>query len=447
MRTSRGRECVHGVSVAIVVMSGIASVGLQARQVSAISADGASLDVNRQGPYVTGPVTPLRVLIEELQGKSPAVAAARAAAEAASHVAPQVTTLPDPRVTFQQFNVGSPRPFAGWSNSDFAYVGVGVSQDLPFPGKRQLRRDVATHEVDRLTAHVDVIRRQEIERLATAYCEVAYHQQTLDLLERDDVLSRQVADVAAAHYRAGQGTEQDVLRAQLEHTKILNEIAMHHRQMDEAEVDLKQTLRRSQDSPDIAAEALIWRPWPVDPTELLTRVRDQNATLREDAGVIDKRTAEVTLAEKDHRPDFAVGGMYQHTSSAFRDYYMLTFDVVLPRASRVNAAVAQATARVEQARADEDADLQATLADLARQVAIARVGDDQATLYRDGLLPQARASFDAGLVAYQAGRQGFESVLSSMVDLLTFDLEYQQLLLDRALAIAHVERLMGGPLS
>ena len=302
-------------------------------------------------------------------------------------------------------------------------------------------------EVDRLTAHVDVIRRQEIERLVTAYCEVAYHLQTLDILEREDALSRQVADVAAAHYGAGQGTEQDVLRAQLEHTKILNDIAMHHRQMDEAQVDLKETLRRPQDSPEITPEALVWRPWPLDPTELLTRVRDQNATLREDAGVIDERTAEVTLAEKDHRPDFAVGGMYQHTSSAFRDYYMLTFDVVLPRASRVNAAVAQATARVEQARADEDADLQAALADLARQVAIARAGDDQAKLYRDGLLPQARASFDAGLVAYQAGRQGFESVLSSLVDLLTFDLEYQQLLLDRALAIAHLERLMGGPLS
>jgi len=404
------------------------------------------MDVARQGPHAAEPVTSLRVLIEELQRASPLVASAQAAAEAATHVAPQVATLPDPRVMVQQFNVGSPRPFAGWSNSDFAYVGFGVSQDLPFPGKRQLRRDVATHEAVRLTTHVDAIRQQEIERLTAAYCQVAYHQQILDILERDDALSRQVADVAAAHYRVGQGTEQDVLRAQLEHTKILNEIAMHHRQMDEAEVDLKQILRRPQDSPDVTAEPLAWRPWPGDSAAWPARVRDQNATLREDVGVIDERTAEAALAKKDHRPDFAIGGMYQHTSSAFRDYYMLTFEVVLPRASRVNAAVAEANARLEQARADEEADRQAALADLARQAAIARAGDEQATLYRDGLLPQVRASFDAGLVAYQAGRQGFESVLSSLLDLLALDVEYQQLTLDRALAVARVERLIGGPL-
>jgi outer membrane protein TolC len=392
-------------------------------------------------------VTPLRVLIEELSRASSVVAAAQAEAEGATHVAPQVAALADPRVTLQQFNVGSPKPFAGFSNSDFAYIGVGVSQDLPFAGKRQLRRDVATHEATRLAAHVDVIRQQEIERLDAAYWHVAYLQQTRDILERDAALSQQVADGAAAHYRAGQGTEQDVLRAQLEHTKVLNEIAIHHRLMNEAEVDLKQTLQRPQDSPDITAEPLVWRPWPADSTEASAHVRDQNATLRERAGVIDERTAEVALAHKDHRPDFTVGGMYEHTSSAFRDYYVLTLEVRLPRASRVNAEVAEATAKLDQARADEDAELQDALADLARQAAFAKAGDEQAALYRDGLLPQARASFDAGLVAYQAGRQGFESVLASLRDLLTVDLEYQQLLLDRALAIAHVERLMGGPLS
>jgi len=355
-----------------------------------------------------------------------------------------VATLPDPRITVQQFNVGSPRPFAGFTNSDFAYIGVGLSQDLPFPGKRPLRRDVATHEATRLTVHVEVIRQQEIEQLGTAYWHLAFLQQTLDILNRDVALSQQVADAAAAHYRSGQGTEQDVLRAQLEHTKALNEIAMHHRLMDEAEVDLKQTLRRPQDSPDITAEPLVWQPWPV---EAAAHIRERNATMRESAGAIDERTAEVALAQKDHRPDFAVGGMYEHTSSAFRDYYMLTFEVRLPRASRVNAEVAEATAKLGEARADEDADLQDALADLARQDAIARAGDEQATLYHEGLLPQARASFDAGLVAYQAGRQRFEFVLTSLHDLLTFDLEYQQLLLDRALAIAHVERLMGGPLS
>jgi len=51
---------------------------------------------------------------------------------------PQVTTLPDPKLTYQQLSVGSPKPFAGYTNSDFAYVGVGASQELPYPGKLRL---------------------------------------------------------------------------------------------------------------------------------------------------------------------------------------------------------------------------------------------------------------------------------------------------------------------
>jgi hypothetical protein len=169
VRTSRRRESIHRLGVAILVMSGAGSLDLLARQMATAAADHATPSVHIQDPHAARPVTPLRVLIDELSRASPVVAGAQAAAEAATHVASQVAALPDPRVTLQQFNVGSPRPFAGFRNGDFAYIGVGVSRDLPFPGKRPLRHDVAAHEAMRLGAHVEVIRQQEIERLGTAY--------------------------------------------------------------------------------------------------------------------------------------------------------------------------------------------------------------------------------------------------------------------------------------
>ena len=42
--------------------------------------------------------------------------------------------------------MGSPRPFAGFSNSDFAYLGFGVSQDLPYPGKLKLKGEAAQQD-------------------------------------------------------------------------------------------------------------------------------------------------------------------------------------------------------------------------------------------------------------------------------------------------------------
>lgn len=393
------------------------------------------------------PATPVRALVEELVRSSPLIAAARATAAAASQVAPQVTTLPDPMISVQQFSVGSPRPFAGFTNSDFAYVGIGVSQDLPFPGKLRLRGAAAGRAAAISTAHVDVVRLEEIERLEAAYARLAYLQQTLEILGQEDALVQHVASVADAQYRAGQGTQQDLLRAQLQHTKVLGEIASYRQQMDEGQVALKALLHRPQASPDIVAETLTLFPWPGESTAPATDLRDRNAVLREDAAAVDARAADVAVTQKDRRPDFTIGYAYQHTSSSFRDYYMLTFDVHLPRKGRVSAAIAEANAKADEARAEQDADTQAVLADVARQTAIAKAGDAQAAIYRDGLIPQTRAAFEAGLVGYQSGRQPLDAVLASLVDLQTFELEYQRVLLDRALAAARFERLTGGPRS
>src|SRR4029077_6646161 len=93
-------------------------------------------------------VTPLRDLLTEAEQNNPQIAGARQGWESARQVPSQVSTLPDPQFTVQQVNVGSPRPFAGYTNSDFAYFGLGVSQDFPYPGKLRLRGELAKRDAD-----------------------------------------------------------------------------------------------------------------------------------------------------------------------------------------------------------------------------------------------------------------------------------------------------------
>src|SRR6202008_3278559 len=92
-----------------------------------------------------GPVgaASLPELLDEAARNNPDIASSLRAWRAAAQVPSQVSTLPDPQVTVQHVSVGSPRPFAGYSNSDFAYIGFGISQDLPFPGKLKLKGEAA----------------------------------------------------------------------------------------------------------------------------------------------------------------------------------------------------------------------------------------------------------------------------------------------------------------
>lgn len=105
----------------------------------------------------TSTSTPLSQLLAEAQANNPQLSAAGHKARAARQVAPQATTLPDPKFTYQQFSVGSPKPFAGYTNSDFAYIGVGASQELPYPGKLRLRGEVAERDADTKQAEIGVV--------------------------------------------------------------------------------------------------------------------------------------------------------------------------------------------------------------------------------------------------------------------------------------------------
>ncbi len=387
--------------------------------------------------------TPLAALVEEARQKDPKILAAEEAARAAGYVAPRVSALPDPTFTIQHFSVGSPRPFAGYSNSDFAYLGFGASQEFPFPGKRKLRGEVANRETGVREERAETVRREETEKLKAAYYRLAYLQRALGILDRNDTLVGQAAEVAEARYRSGGGNQQDVLKAQLQHTKILYEISMNRQAAGEAQAELKRILRRPQDAPDIVAEPLTLTPLGYSAADLLARVNERNSEVRERTAMIHKSQAEIEMAKKEFRPDFGLSYMYQHTSDKFRDYYMATFDVKFARRKPREAALAEANVNLERAKQEKDAQMQEAAADLQKALLEAQTAEDQARLYREGLIPQARATYEAGLAAYQANREDFETLLSSLLDNLSLDLQYEQTLLGHETAMARIERLAG----
>ena len=399
--------------------------------------------VQLQIEHEGGVPTPLATLIEETKRNDPAIHAAEQAAKATTYGAPQMSALPDPQFTIQQFSVGSPRPFAGYTNSDFAYIGFGVSQELPYPGKLKLRGTVADRDSETAKQHTEVVVQDEVETLKTTYFHLAYLQQTLGILQRNGALLEQVEQQAEARYATGQGNQQDVLKAQLERTRILREVSMQNQSVGEAQAELKRILRRPQDSSDIIAEPSAATFLPYTASELLDKVHGQNPNIQENSAMVQRNQTAVELAQKEFRPDFGVSYMYENTDRKFRDYYQLSFTVNFPRRKPRQAALAQAQVNVERAQADLDTQLQAVLAEVQKQYVMVKTSEEQLLIYRDGLIPQAEATIQVGLAAYQSNREDFETLFSSFMDILNLNLEYQQTILDHETALAHIERLTG----
>jgi len=387
--------------------------------------------------------TSLRQLTQEAEQKNPQIAASYHAWQASRNVPKLASALPETELSVQQFSVGSPRPFAGYSNSDFAYIGFGASQDIPYPGKRQLRARVAEHEADSMEAQTDSVRRAVVGNLKMVYFHLAYIQQTLEVLQKSDQLLNQVQEATEAHYRVGQGNQQDVLKAQLQHTKILQEIAHHHQEEGLLEAQIKQVLGRPQESADIVVETLTLRALPYTAAELLQRAREQNPDLHSKQASIRQQETQVELAHKNFRPDFNLQYTYEHTASQFRDYYMATFGIRLPNRGRQKAELAEAQENQERARQELDSESQRVLSEVQQQYVRARTSEERLKIYSDGLVPQSEATFQSALSAYQSNRQDFESLLSGFLDVLNFDLEYRSELVEHESALAELERLTG----
>lgn len=392
------------------------------------------------------PPTPLSELLTEAAQNNSQITAADYAWQAAKNVPRQVSTLPDPTVTYQGFSVGSPKPFAGYTTSNFAYVGIGASQELPYPGKLHLRGEVAKRDADVRGMELNATTASVADAVKADYLRLAYLHKTLGILVENQRVMDQLIQDATAHYQVGQGLQEDVLQAQVERTKIVREITLHHEQMGQIEANLKGLLHRDQSSPDIVAENLTESPLLPTSAELLQMVRSHNPQVQVDAGSVNKEDAALASAKREGKPDFGLAYMYQQNDRKYPDYYMFTLDVRLPRRRRVHAEVSEATEKLAQSKETLDAHLQQQLAQVKQEYVTATSDSELLKEYREGLIPQSGAAYRSTLNAYASNRDQFTHVLLYFVNVLSLKLDYAQVLADHEIALAHLETLTGATL-
>jgi outer membrane protein, heavy metal efflux system len=405
--------------------------------VAGIAALGCGLPCWAQNP------TPLSELLAEAVPNNPDIRAAEHTWRATTHVRQQVTTLPNPQFTVQEFSVGSPKPFAGFNTSNFAYFGIGASQELPYPGKLRLKGEAADRAAEAQQAQIAVIEASIADQIKTAYLRLAYLQQTLNLLESSRSTLGQVIESELLRYRTGAGDQADVLKAQLQRTKLIRELTMHHEEMGQAQADLKRLIHRPQESPDIVAQDLTVTPLPYSSLELMSLVRKQNPEVKLQASAIEKQNAELRSAGRAGKPDFSIGYMYQRTGDDFPAYYMLTFNLIFQRRQRVRAEVEEAVESFKSTQEELDGQLQQQLAEVQKQYVAAKSTTEELAEYREGMIPQADAGFHAVLAEYESNKQQLDSVLMSFNEVLELKRDYAQSLLDHETAISRLETLTG----
>jgi cobalt-zinc-cadmium efflux system outer membrane protein len=387
--------------------------------------------------------TPLRDLLAEADKNNAEIQAATKDWKASTYSRAQVSSLPATQFSLQELSVGSPRPGAGLSNNNFAYVGIGASQEFPYPGKLRLKGLAADAAADEQFAEVDVVRSRIGEQVKAAYLRLAYLQQTLTMLNASRFALGELIEGQLARYSAGQGSQANILTAQLERTKLLREITMHHQQMAQAQADLKAALNRQQESADVIADELRASPIARSIAEALHDAEQKSPILTLDERVISRQQADTEAARLAGKPDFSAGYVYQRTGLDFPAYYMGTLSVMFPRKKRAHAEQAEASERLAAVTLMREAHRQQQLSEVRKQYAAVLSTEEELSEYRDGILPQGEAAYNSALAALRSNTQTLDAVLAALNANIEFQREFAQALLDHEMALVRLETMTG----
>lgn len=386
--------------------------------------------------------------LERARKDNPSLAARIAAAEAASHRVRPAGALDDPRFAYDASNI--PVGDFDFDSTPLSGHQLGLRQKLPFPGLLTSRKLAAERASDASTLLVEDERLALDGAVESTWAELAFAQRALDITNRNVDLLRQLASTAESRYRVGSGLQQDVLRAQVELTALLEERLRRTAEIAGREAHLVALLDLPLDTrlPRTTSLELI-APDPNLPA-LLVSLEARSARLRSAERRVDAARHDVRTAELEGMPDIDLGVGYRVRRDVSGDpvdgddFLSAGFTVRLPvDRSKWRSRVAEKRALLRRA----EADLRMLRAELASRVRAAHAeltrARSEEALLESGLIPQARQSLEASRSAYEVGRIEFLSLLDSQVRLLGAELRLARARADKRLAFSALETASG----
>jgi cobalt-zinc-cadmium efflux system outer membrane protein len=406
--------------------------------------------VAEQSPLPTAWALPadagLERYVDEALARNPAVQRAIRAAQALGQRVPQVTSLDDPMVTIVPPTGDMIQTAAGMMNAQ-----AGVTQKLPFPGKLATRGRIAEQEVRIALDRLADTRIATVVEASKTYFAYYLADVSIRLTGESVGLLRQIRDVAAARYRTGAATQQDVLQAEVELYRLTNELITLQQDRATAIARLNTVMNRQVDGPlppprPFDLDRVAWRLDEAARGALATNPR--LAAMRDQ---VRQNLERVRLARLDYLPDLVVG--YSYTAIAApalspvatgEDAWNLGLGFNLPiwwqrrRAQVVegNAQVLGSVEEFEEMRNRVFLGLQETLVRIDTQYR-------QAVLFRDLIVPRAWQTVEAALASYRAGRTEFTGLLEIWRKWLDSSLVYQKALAGLEQSFADLQQLVG----
>lgn len=378
----------------------------------------------------------LAALIEEALSNNPDVAAARQAASAAGQRPAQVRALQNPMISVGYTNDGWSPSLGSMNDSNLAFM---ASQELPYPGKRRLRADIASREAEQAQQEAERVERGTAAAVKRAYYGLLLGRGLLEIIRDLEDNWKKIEGAARARYAVGQGAQQDVLRVQVEVTRVQQFQVEQEGEVAIRLAEINRLLGRAPNAPFETTARLALRPMRTDPDTVLEWTSAVSPETRATAIGAERAALEMSLAKKEFRPDFSVQAGYMNRGG-LPPMWQARIGLSVPIYRKaLSAGLAEAEARMRSSRSAIEAVRLRLRFRTQERLTQLKTTERVAALYADGIIPQGRMSVEAALAGYQTGKVPFIAVLEALTALYTDRTTHLRLLANHEQTLASLE--------
>jgi outer membrane protein, heavy metal efflux system len=384
-------------------------------------------------------------LIEEALAQNPEIIAMRRNFDMMRARVPQAKALPEPMLSYGYNGNAIPLPPFDIQKGDPASARtVSVTQEIPYPGKLAIKGKMANVAAESEWWNYEQVQWNVIAEVKDAYYDLYYLHKALEVVTKNKDLLEKFTKIAEASYAVGKGIQQDVLKAQVEVSRLIDQLTVLEQRKQTAEARLNSLLFREPETPVGKPLAPIPQDFTMGLLELNQLALTNYPSLKAQRRRIDREQYGIELAKKDFYPDFTVGVTY-FNRPGMPEMYGVNVGMKLPvywgQKQRPAVTEATASAAVEKQRLDNITTV--LFFRIKDRLLAATTAQRLVKLYGTTIIPQSSLSLESAIAGYEVGKVDFLTLLDNLVTLLNYELNYYEQLTNVEKAIAALEPLVG----
>ena len=362
--------------------------------------------------------------------------------EAVQKRIPQAGAWMDPKLSFNIMNF--PVSEFSFDLEPMTQKQVTLMQQIPFPVVTRIKESIASYESEMANFGIDEVKNSIEKDVSLVYHEISYLDKAIEITQKNKQLLKTFYTIATKKYEVGNGLQQDVLKAQVEISKITDKLISFNKKRDTYAAELNAHLDRPANSLIDGLDEIQYRTVSIDFDKLQETASTSRPLLKIVRTEITKNEFDLKLSQKQYWPNFEAGIAYSQRDNR-RDFFSAQFSINIPLwQNRKQDKRVEESALLIQAVERKYDDLKNVInSQIFSQLSLIQESNERLQLLKNIIIPQATQSLNSAISGYEVDKVDFLTLLNNQITLFNMEIDCHRILKTYNKDIAKLEYVIG----